>query len=1013
MFSSLVLDNLYLSVDRKSHNAPPFMQDDFSDYENFAALKMICPESDDYKLVFISSDSSGLDEDSSSTSSSNNHHSISLDDCDWDYFEPSATTTTKTIFRDFSQSPFASPNVRRRPINISDTTDEELLAQSSSPTSSDHGFVDIRRKLSRFKRTFRHSMNKNNVCSSSRDRCDCGHANTTQYVPIPVVVPIPVPMAAYQSLQNWKPGDLLMGDDANSKNVRAIQKKQAAELFHLWNSSAPELLIAHQQQSNYAHAEQQQQKTTPTHMPGTNTCVGIGVEVDASQKQENDIQQQKVEVITLVNSATCSGSNGSSSNNYNHRNNTCIPAHNDRQEQASNFSTGQTVDSKTAINALRTSTITAATATTATTAFEADKFTLNRSDGKEKSRHFVLNSDVGRLAKSNSNGCDGADVSFEEQDKFDSSKQLCAKSDEFTRKANNKTKAIDQDKITGLQNPISDLSTKKIKSNVTTNDSDGVNSEKVLNKHCADLSKCSATANSSTKQSNQMNFASSASADVNANVSNMTGYLRSESAFSSSASSSDVSDDDEDINNRNSAANTSGKASIKRNYDVLSAMAKSTKENQRNSINLVSGSSDCEDLLSSSAREQPSSSAPEASDSEDETVTKKSNSLIDRRPKSKGFFKVFVVNKKNDSSSDSQSSNGNSTDDSTDNDTDTEQDCGIVLNYVKPLSENCVEINNDVDGTTTESLDDIDHSNDEIVLCSIKRIDEEDAMNGEQQNRNDLSNETQTIQNETSKLFLENAAATNETIFDCNKCSKSSSSGNSSDHTDDSSEQSGEDENEQTVIEQAASKYDLLLNEYVEEEAKELESSASLKRSEMVLVNKTEPIDLHDQSSTAIDNDNSTCVVRLHDLCAAVEHDANAINEVIDNELEKIDELCKITDNGSEKRSEMSANDVPSDAALLGLSENGAIPREFREIETTAMVTNENLVLSANEEDTHTSPTSDGSKASTVINAIVNEEGDEKNNRQYDSMPFMQDDKGTKQFFVCLFILLLKNHERM
>jgi len=136
-------------------------------------------EADEFKLVFLNSDSSssckeeeeeeeeedGNDTDTASSSSCSTHqcHSIvsNVEDCDWDYFEPSmiaATTTTTTTM--IAMTPTPPPRFRRRSsdsdspllqrrqqlrsycskIRESDTgTDEELhmQAESSSQTSSD------------------------------------------------------------------------------------------------------------------------------------------------------------------------------------------------------------------------------------------------------------------------------------------------------------------------------------------------------------------------------------------------------------------------------------------------------------------------------------------------------------------------------------------------------------------------------------------------------------------------------------------------------------------------------------------------------------------------------------------------------------------------------------------------------------------------------------------------------------------------------------------------------------
>lgn len=872
------------------------MQDDVSDYEGSATLKMSCPESDDYKLVFISSDSSSLDEveDSSSTCSSTNRHSISLDDCDWDYFEPSgATATTKTIFRDCAiQSPFVSPNLQRRRMNIADihTTDEEFLAHSSSPTSSD-GFVDIRRKLSRFKRTIRHSENKNNT-SCTGSRCDCGHQ--PQYVPIPVI--------------------FVIGDDANSSDVRALQKKQAAELFQLWNTAAP--LLAHQRNHIESHktiasdflknyATQVDANTTHIHTPLANSigqCSG-GVSnssgnssksnsnssiayADASSRcQENDT---KPEETTLTNS----GGPSTCINDCNkHTNiNTCITSHNDRSEQMNSLSTGPTVDQCI-------STINARTTT--------DNNTENYVNSEIKSRHFVTTTLKNELTPTKT--CDLTDakcINFNDHlDELSDLSHGIGKSDELSRKlnfntnlSNNRTKVIgDQEKSAAIEsisgfNLISDFSKSKSNSNQSN-----VQSPLKANSKYRDLSKCSAM---NRKVSDS--FLPDESSGTGAN--DMAGYLRSESMFSSSSSSSSCdssSSDDGNNDGEQTKRSQSRCKSIKRNYDVLNA--KTVKEKQ-SSIS-VSGSSDCEDLLSNSTREQPScSSAPEPSDTDDNNTNfKQHNSLADRRPKSKGFYKVFVVNKKTGSSdSDSQSTNVNSTDDSSDNDTDTEK---IVLNYIKPLPENGSETVNYIDDTTTESYDDIDQ-NDEIILCSIKRIDDDDN------NGSNGCNVPNDEQQQQPVHFDGNSKTNNNIANDSNG--------------DNNHEQSSDDENEQTVIERMPI------------DACETDTM----HKENAIMQQNEHVDLHNQSTTvgAADADNNshdskidyaTTKIRtntnfnseritdalrtqakqmVHDLCASIEHKLNDKQHSFDQflsqmngEIDPCTELASNAVNCSEK----------------------------------------------------------------------------------------------------------------
>ncbi|XP_031625450.1 uncharacterized protein LOC116342095 isoform X2 [Contarinia nasturtii] len=879
------------------------MQDDVSDYEGSATLKMICPESDDYKLVFISSDSSSLDdvEDSSSTCSSTNRHSISLDDCDWDYFEPNTTATTKTIFRDCAiQSPFVSPNLQRRRMNIHadiHTTDEEFLAHSSSPTSSD-GFVDIRRKLSRFKRTIRHSVNKSNT-SCSGSRCDCGHQ--PQYVAIPVPVPI-----------------FVIGDDANSSDVRALQKKQAAELFQLWNTAAP--LLAHQpHQRNHIeshktiasellknYATQVETNTTPTHatLPNSvgqcsnsgggsssgcsksNSNSSIAYADASSRNQENDTKQEET-TLTTSGQSSCGNINDCNKHTNNGNINTCITTHNDRSKQMNSLSTGPTVDQ--CISTINVRTI---------------NDTEKKLNSEIKSRHFVATL-KNELATNKM--CDVTDanplncVIFNDHlDELSDLSHGIVKCDELQRKSNlnlpnNRSKvSVDQEKSAAVTavaavvvneslsgfNLISDFS--KTKSN--SNHSNAISPIKANNKY-RDLSKCSAM--------NRKTSDSVIPDDSGTGASDMAGYLRSEmftspssssSSSSCDSSSSDASDDDKQNNH-----STSRSKSIKRNYDVLNA--KTVKEKEKQSSISVSGSSDCEDLLSNSTRDRPScSSAPEASDSDDNNF-KKHSSLADRRPKSKGFYKVFVVNKKTGSSdSDSQSTNVNSTDDSSDNDTDTEK---IVLNYIKPLPENGSETVNYIDDTTTESYDDIDQ-NDEIILCSIKRIDDDDGDNNGSNGSNGTNTTVPTCeqQNNNEPVFLGN-----DTKGKCNNVNDSN--GDSNEIND---EQSSEDENEQTVIERMP----------IDEKSCETDT----KHKENAIMQRNEQVDLHNQSTAAAtaaaaDNINShdsknytnrranmnlnseriTDALRsqakqmVHDLCATIEQKLNDKHEPFDQLL--------------------------------------------------------------------------------------------------------------------------------
>ncbi|KAJ8946568.1 hypothetical protein NQ318_008298, partial [Aromia moschata] len=97
-------------------------------------LDILLPEGDDYKLVFISSDSSSKEEDVDDNDSSSTASSFPIDECDWDYFEP-GTGTRPARRRRFA---LGSPIVYRRTRESDTGTDEDnIRLDSGSPASSD------------------------------------------------------------------------------------------------------------------------------------------------------------------------------------------------------------------------------------------------------------------------------------------------------------------------------------------------------------------------------------------------------------------------------------------------------------------------------------------------------------------------------------------------------------------------------------------------------------------------------------------------------------------------------------------------------------------------------------------------------------------------------------------------------------------------------------------------------------------------------------------------------------
>lgn len=606
------------------------MQDDISDYENCSGLKMLYPDTDEYKLVFISSDSSSKEEEfedsSSTTSSINTRHSFSLDDCDWDYFEPGVGS--RAIFREFSVSPFDSPSVRRKhfksspmtsPIfyrrghtespflmrqrlRESDTgTDEELLvhAESSSPTSSD-GFMNQELVFMKNhpRKTWSQSSGKlssTSECSdrarSSKKECTCG--GTTVFVPIPVLIP-----------PNWNPSDLLVQpeeieDSVAKQKLRAIQQRQV-DIFQLWNSAA----LVHQQQKGEAQ-EVGQRHETQIHQEaegGTTSASGVFRNSEPVQYDRND--GSRTEEVDC----TADG--------------VAVSIETPAQEVASDAREVRIGDANRALSRDITN--------------QPDK-PLSTNDGAKQRK--VTREEV---------------VSLVQHETPEVAVNLISESAECEN--------IGKE---SQANPV-DESEKCEKDNMIS-----------VGKHDT----------------------------------HMSGYLQAERMFSSSDSDSSC-DSDEARNLR----------PIRRSYDVTGDNAEGSDNEVDGGVSDV-GHSDNEGRhsVSSSAREDPSSSETEATDSDD------TGTVADRRPKSKRFSRVFVVNRR-DSSSDSQSSDGD-TEDSSDNDTDTEKDCGIILNYVKeiPDQEISESTSSDESESEPEPLNDAPGDQDNsVILNYIRCLDDDD-----------------------------------------------------------------------------------------------------------------------------------------------------------------------------------------------------------------------------------------------------------------------------------------------
>uniref|UniRef100_A0A182QS67 C2 domain-containing protein n=1 Tax=Anopheles farauti TaxID=69004 RepID=A0A182QS67_9DIPT len=172
---------------------------------------------EEYRLVFFSSDSSSKEEeyDSSSTSSSTAMRHVkrqryttatSLEECDWDYFEP-------------DMMPGAD--------EAKSAHFYEMLAMATGTAAKAAVSATSARNASR-------KLN-NTYC-----HCDCGYRRQMQYVPIPVPVPVPVPISAFQSwLYEQQQQLLLMHGTPESADAAASEFALRSDLVQqLWKKFA-------------------------------------------------------------------------------------------------------------------------------------------------------------------------------------------------------------------------------------------------------------------------------------------------------------------------------------------------------------------------------------------------------------------------------------------------------------------------------------------------------------------------------------------------------------------------------------------------------------------------------------------------------------------------------------------------------------------------------------------------------------------------------------------------------
>uniref|UniRef100_A0A182MJG1 C2 domain-containing protein n=1 Tax=Anopheles culicifacies TaxID=139723 RepID=A0A182MJG1_9DIPT len=152
---------------------------------------------EEYRLVFFSSDSSSKEEeyDSSSTSSSTavrhakRHRyttTASLDECDWDYFEPDMMPGADETKSAFFYEMLAMATATAKCVG---SVHGHQCKNTTSATKGGTNAASGGRKLN----------NRAEEPSLAVCHCECCNRRHMQYVPIPVPVPVPVPIAAFQS----------------------------------------------------------------------------------------------------------------------------------------------------------------------------------------------------------------------------------------------------------------------------------------------------------------------------------------------------------------------------------------------------------------------------------------------------------------------------------------------------------------------------------------------------------------------------------------------------------------------------------------------------------------------------------------------------------------------------------------------------------------------------------------------------------------------------------------------
>ncbi|KAF5307341.1 hypothetical protein FQR65_LT07058 [Abscondita terminalis] len=211
-------------------------------------LDILLPEGDDYKLVFISSDSSGKEEDVDDNDSSSTGSSFLIDDCDWDYFEPN--TATRPILSCWN-SPFGSPRVYRgldsplgsplvyrktKELDVSADEDIAMLDVCSSASDKSKESDECQHVETRMEDIILQCGHQSDAIADPPRRSLCQSCGSpTQYVPIPVPVPILIPIPALWSPQG---SFLRFGLDLPEQTIKSRLRAFPRSLWHFVNQPA-------------------------------------------------------------------------------------------------------------------------------------------------------------------------------------------------------------------------------------------------------------------------------------------------------------------------------------------------------------------------------------------------------------------------------------------------------------------------------------------------------------------------------------------------------------------------------------------------------------------------------------------------------------------------------------------------------------------------------------------------------------------------------------------------------